>query len=590
MTTRSASTKNSADEAAMAAAREAARKAALEAARAAREAMAAAMVALRASIEKMAEAKAKPAAAPDEIASSAVSFGPRFGSVSQRPLLEWENPVNAEQWTITSADHTDPANPVYTWEMTGEGDHTGLYSLGTVLTNNNASAPTGSSTIINNRESIDFSYFSSGYNERNAVFEVTSTDENGRISGTVKTPFRSGDRANFEFTFDPSTNVLEVSIGINFTGEPPLTDEELDRTNAAVDNYWGGMSFLDGEGRPVDVEFQIVRSDSPTAHTVNIIRNDADDRPNSAHWNLTEGSGFNTDGVIAHEVGHLLGLPDEYQDKGSTNPAVNFGDDDSIMNNAYHPNALSKPEHAQGFMALVAGITGKPSIADRLAADLLAADLFGFESEQGIVLDEVGDDVFWPFELAAALNISVEEAQILTLKYGEGQPLDETALKEMAEDGTIFYTNNDINAPIGVDLTNVSFSYGETLDLLGVNNFLLGLSDLYRFSDDGVKVDLEYILEYAEKGGVSLNMDENGVTTLTVNDLHFFGDTGAGATLAEQNIQIINNTGIQIINNTGIQIINNTGIQVDNNTGIQVDSNGLTTWGQVITPWYPQSA
>lgn len=275
------------------------------------------------------------------------------------------------------------------------------------------------------------------------------------------------------------------------------------------------MSFLDGEGRPVDVEFQVVRSDSENAHTVNIIRDDKGYRANSANWNLTPDSGYNTDGVIAHEVGHLLGLPDEYYDGERTNYNRNFGDDDSIMNSSYNPDSQSKSEHAQGFMALVAGITGEPSIADRIAADLL-----GFESELGIRFDEGDDGVYSPNELAVALNISVEEAQILTLKYGNGQPLDATALKEMAEDGTIFYTNNDINAPIGVDLENVSFSYAETLDLLGEN-------DTSKFNDGGVKADLEYILEYTMQGGVSLDTDEYGLTTLTVNDVHFFGDAEA---------------------------------------------------------------
>ncbi|MFT5083979.1 MAG: hypothetical protein ACI9Y1_002031, partial [Lentisphaeria bacterium] len=91
------------------------------------------------------------------------------------------------------------------------------------------------------------------------------------------------------------------------------------------------------------------------------------------------------------------------------------------------------------------------------------------------------------------------------------------AIKAMVEDGTISYTDNDANVGIDVDLTRVTFSHLEVLSLVRKK-------DKTKFDESGINVDLEYIIQQAPEGTVSITTDDNGFTTLSVNDPDFYGN------------------------------------------------------------------
>jgi hypothetical protein len=94
---------------------------------------------------------------------------------------------------------------------------------------------------------------------------------------------------------------------------------------------------------------------------------DRENPPSSTGAYDREDSGnytFNTAaGTVLHEVGHAMGLPDEYQD-----PNYSFlpqGEHDSIMNNSGNPNASITPRHLSRILSPAACGSGRRSSATR---------------------------------------------------------------------------------------------------------------------------------------------------------------------------------------------------------------------------------
>ncbi|WP_203995220.1 hypothetical protein, partial [Virgisporangium aurantiacum] len=156
------------------------------------------------------------------------------------------------------------------------------------------------------------------------------------------TPWGYGIEGGFEarrFDYGPNQGLTEVTIKVHLDGQAGVTPADLAQvradTIAGVDRHYNsGQSLPNGDRLHVSVEFVTDPADAHLRVEVNGGRGRAD----QSHWFVDSDPT-----VHAHELGHQLGLLDEYVDPGTVNrgsagaPGVHT--DSSLMGNFWTRDA-----------------------------------------------------------------------------------------------------------------------------------------------------------------------------------------------------------------------------------------------------------
>jgi len=140
---------------------------------------------------------------------------------------------------------------------------------------------------------------------------------------------------------------LRVVVRIRLAPDPDVTQAQLDAVQTvweqAIEQAWTDrFAILLNRGgcecREYDVTVDIQWVESGEHHLVQV--HSGSGRADMANWFITS-----TGGTAAHEVGHMLGNPDEYPDRNC--PGRTVTTDGSIMRSSQ--TGQVRPRHYQGF-------------------------------------------------------------------------------------------------------------------------------------------------------------------------------------------------------------------------------------------------
>jgi M6 family metalloprotease-like protein len=148
---------------------------------------------------------------------------------------------------------------------------------------------------------------------------------------------------------------LHVVVRIRLQPDADVTQAQLAAQQAiwepAIEQAWTNrFAILLQKGgcecKAYNVTLDVQWVNSGEHHTVQV--HSGSGRADMGNWFITS-----TGGTAAHEVGHMLGNPDEYPDNNC--PARNVTNDNSIMRSSQSGQA--RPRHYQGFASWISNRT-----------------------------------------------------------------------------------------------------------------------------------------------------------------------------------------------------------------------------------------
>ncbi len=192
------------------------------------------------------------------------------------------------------------------------------------------------------------------------TFSGTLANQNAQ---TITTPFQRSEvlgfpigNSSYDIAF--TDNVLKLSLDIRLTGAAPGTDL-LRAWETTAESIWNGKFELqDGiSSFPIMLDVAFVDSGGDVVVEVH----NGDGEVDMLNWVTGSPSGWgaaNQGRVAAHEIGHMLGLYDEYA-TGRLDPNNPIVDDNSIMG-----SRLGMPEqrHYETFLNWIEGRTQRDMI------------------------------------------------------------------------------------------------------------------------------------------------------------------------------------------------------------------------------------
>jgi len=157
----------------------------------------------------------------------------------------------------------------------------------------------------------------------------------------------------YYISFDPEKCTIEIKIKIKLVFADGITADEIkalkDSWATTIEHVWSGKFQIcrlpstnencKCECYSVSIKAEFVETGEH--HTVNVSK--GPNRSNMTNWDTKDGSGDEAE-TPAHEVGHMMGLKDEYEDKANA-PNRTVGDTDSIMRN--DKDGVAKKSHYQ---------------------------------------------------------------------------------------------------------------------------------------------------------------------------------------------------------------------------------------------------
>ncbi|MHB8766166.1 MAG: hypothetical protein ACYDA8_17755 [Deferrisomatales bacterium] len=158
------------------------------------------------------------------------------------------------------------------------------------------------------------------------------------------------------FDAELGADAVRVRVAVQLIGAGGVTALELDRVKpaweAGIEGLWGGRFAVEtAEGRRypilVDADFR-----GPRFHHEVVVR-PGRGRTDQLFWHLGDGPE-----VAAHEVGHMLGVYDEYPG-GAVAPEGGVTDPASLMTSDPGPGATPRARHFGRVLAWVAAQTGQ---------------------------------------------------------------------------------------------------------------------------------------------------------------------------------------------------------------------------------------
>lgn len=142
---------------------------------------------------------------------------------------------------------------------------------------------------------------------------------------------------NVNWALDLANNRMTLSHTIRLnaaSGSAPVTTAEMTAWKTQAEAKWNRNDITitrthnpSGESKTFALRYEITFTTAAVANNYKVEVYDGAGGTGATRWYREGGSGVNVAGlnVVAHEVGHFLGCPDEYTDGGwiSTNPPWN---------------------------------------------------------------------------------------------------------------------------------------------------------------------------------------------------------------------------------------------------------------------------